>query len=721
MDVLTGRVLAGRYRVEGFLGRGGMADVYKIWDEQRSAYLAMKVLHHELAEDLVLLRRFKREAVLLERLQHPNIVRFYGLEEADGLAFILMDYIDGLTLRKEIHLSKQGMRPERILQILRPVCAALHYAHQMGMVHCDIKPANIMIHRNSTVYLADFGIARFTEATTQTLPGAGTPAFMSPEQLLGQAALPASDVYALGVVLFEMITGGERPFTGEAAGNVGNTTQRIVWEKRHLPPPSPRKFHPQVSSELEQVVLRCLEREPHNRYASTIELLHALEEAVRKTDPDGDQMTLPDVEVDPAEISPPAYLSNSAAAYGPASSAEAGLSAPEPAALAAGASDDAPSRDGTSPLPLNGKITSGLLFVLLLILAVSVAAAYRQAAARAAIPTQTAAVSALQPMPSATTAAPTRPFLSPTPSSTGPATASPTPPDTPTPRPTPLGGGLPGSPGQIAFASDRSGSVQIWTMGIGGESRRQLTQVEGGACQPAWSPDGRQLVYTTPCNGPRLTYPGAHLQILDLDTGQTSTPVLKNGGFDPAWSPEGSTIAFTGLNGTLTEIHAYQLETAAETVLARRQRINANPAWSPDGERIVFTGDDLGVDVLWLMRKDGGSQEIFTQAGLLKYFTQPAWSPDGKTILTTMKELNVNVPILVTFEERDPGKGEISLLSEVFQMNDGAYAPDGQWIVFWTPMESSNLEIMRVNLAGEKVRLTNHPARDFHPAWRPVK
>src|SRR5512146_2968302 len=185
MTELTGQILGERYRVEAFLGRGGMADVYKVRDLQRAVFLAMKVLHADLAEDQVFLNRFVREAQTLELLQHPNIVRFYGLEEADDLAFILMDYIDGLTLRKEVSVSKNGLTHQRILEIMQPVCAALFYAHQMGMVHCDIKPANIMIHRNGTVYLADFGISRMTESSTVTLAGAGTPAYMPPEQLTG--------------------------------------------------------------------------------------------------------------------------------------------------------------------------------------------------------------------------------------------------------------------------------------------------------------------------------------------------------------------------------------------------------------------------------------------------------------------------------------------------------------------------------------------------------
>src|SRR3990172_5804367 len=150
MNELIGQVISERYRVDAFLGKGGMAEVYKVWDQKRSVHLAMKILHADLAEDKIFLRRFKREAQTLAKLQHPNIVRFYGLEQADGFVFILMEYVEGTTLRKEIFETDKPLTMHRILQVMRPVCAALNYAHKSGFVHCDVKPANIMLHKNGT-------------------------------------------------------------------------------------------------------------------------------------------------------------------------------------------------------------------------------------------------------------------------------------------------------------------------------------------------------------------------------------------------------------------------------------------------------------------------------------------------------------------------------------------------------------------------------------------
>jgi eukaryotic-like serine/threonine-protein kinase len=281
MNELIGSTVAQRFQVVQFIGRGGMAEVYKVWDIQRSVHLAMKVLREDLAEDEIFLRRFRREAETLSRLQHPNIIRSYGLVQTDQLAFLLMDFIDGTTLRKEIFYRKQAWPLEQVISVMRPVCAALNYAHTQGLVHCDVKPANIMLTGAGKVFMADFGIARLTEsATTATMVGAGTPAYMAPEQIRGvEDPCPQTDLYALGIVLFELVTGGERPFTGEHAQTTGSGSEKVRWEQEHSTPPSVRLFNPAVSTEIETIIFKCLEKDPTRRYSSAMELLSALEKA----------------------------------------------------------------------------------------------------------------------------------------------------------------------------------------------------------------------------------------------------------------------------------------------------------------------------------------------------------------------------------------------------------------------------------------------------------
>ena len=281
MSDLTGNIIAGRYRLDEFRGRGGMADVYKAWDTERAAVLAMKVLHEDLAEDQVFLRRFRREAQTLAKLKHPNIVRFYELGQDGELVFMMMEYVDGMTLSKARNRWRTVLTAAQILTIIQPVCSALHYAHQLELIHCDIKPGNIMIDWAGHILLADFGIARVSEgATTATMVGAGTPAYMSPEQIVGEDPSPQTDIYSLGVVLYELFTGGERPFTGEQATITGTVGEKVRWEKRNLQPPSPRVHNPSLSPELDQVILCCLQKDRDKRYKNVDDLLNGLTRAV---------------------------------------------------------------------------------------------------------------------------------------------------------------------------------------------------------------------------------------------------------------------------------------------------------------------------------------------------------------------------------------------------------------------------------------------------------
>jgi uncharacterized repeat protein (TIGR02543 family) len=281
MPNLVGQTIADRYRVDEFLGRGGMAEVYKAWDKDRSTYLALKLLRKDLAQDVVFLRRFRREARNLAQLQHPHIVRFYGLEQDELQAFMLMDYVEGEDLKTEIFLHRgEGIPPRQSLEIIHPVCSALTYAHRCGYIHCDVKPGNIMLEDNGKVLIADFGIARLTDSATATMVGAGTPAYMAPEQVKGLDPEPQTDIYSLGVVLFEMLTGGERPFTGERAETTGTMSAKVRWEQVNLDPISPRTFTSDLSPELEKVVLTCLEKDPADRYPTPLDLLNGLQVAV---------------------------------------------------------------------------------------------------------------------------------------------------------------------------------------------------------------------------------------------------------------------------------------------------------------------------------------------------------------------------------------------------------------------------------------------------------
>jgi len=275
MSAPVGQTLLNRYRVDAFIGRGGMAEVYKAWDAKRAAFVAIKLLNEDLAEDHVFLRRFAREAHALEVLEHPHIVRFFGFEEAHSMAFLVMEFIEGLTLRRYLrHLGRSLTLPEA-LYVVRPVCTALHYAHQMGIYHCDVKPANIFIERGGRVVLADFGVARLTESATVTFSTPGTPAYMSPEQCRGEELDACTDIYSLGVTTYETLT-LDRPFKGDTEETTGSRGERVRWEQMHLPPPSPRMINPHISPAAEAAILRALEKEPGRRQRGALEFYQEL-------------------------------------------------------------------------------------------------------------------------------------------------------------------------------------------------------------------------------------------------------------------------------------------------------------------------------------------------------------------------------------------------------------------------------------------------------------
>ncbi len=274
MADLIGRTLGRRYRIEAGLGRGGMAEVYRAFDTRRHYPVAVKVLREDLAEDWDFVRRFQAEAESLARLAHQNIVRFYSFEQDGRTAFIVMDLVEGDTLRGRI-FERQGrpMAPVEVLPILRQVAAALAYAHAEGIIHRDVKPGNIMLRPDGTALLSDFGIS-----VTAAMPG--TPAYMSPEQCRGGRVDARTDVYSLGVVLYEMLA-GKRPFVGQLAPDTvtGGTHERVRWEQMHAQPPDPRVSNQALTRGIGQVVMQALAKDPDQRYPSVMAFLQAFEAA----------------------------------------------------------------------------------------------------------------------------------------------------------------------------------------------------------------------------------------------------------------------------------------------------------------------------------------------------------------------------------------------------------------------------------------------------------
>jgi hypothetical protein len=272
-DSFIGRTI-GKYQIVEHLGRGGMAEVYKAYQPALDRYVAVKLMHSFLADDEDFLGRFQREAKAIGRLRHPNIVQVHDFDVADGIYYMVMEFIDGYTLKNR--LLDLASRNERLplevaLRITRDTAAALAYAHERDMVHRDVKPANVMINKDNQVILTDFGIAKILSGPQFTASGAmiGTPAYMSPEQGLGEAGDARSDIYSLGIMFFQMAT-GQLPYDAD-------TPLAVVLKHVNDALPIPSQLNPLLPPDVERVIFKALAKNPDDRYQSARELIQHLD------------------------------------------------------------------------------------------------------------------------------------------------------------------------------------------------------------------------------------------------------------------------------------------------------------------------------------------------------------------------------------------------------------------------------------------------------------
>jgi serine/threonine protein kinase len=272
-DELIGRIIDG-YEIQGIIGHGGMATVYRAQQVSMKRVVAMKVLPSQFVNDDTYIQRFNREVEIVSKLEHRNIVPVYDYGQYQGQPYIIMRYMSGGSV--DDMLANGPLDIETALSIVQQIAPALDYAHSKDILHRDLKPSNILLDDDRGAYLTDFGIARIIGqkpgATITTQGVVGTPSYMSPEQAQGHPLDARSDIYALGVALFEMAT-GRRPFHSD-------TPYSIAVMQVTTPPPAPRSFNPALSIAVEQVILRALRKKPDERYASATLLAEALKRAL---------------------------------------------------------------------------------------------------------------------------------------------------------------------------------------------------------------------------------------------------------------------------------------------------------------------------------------------------------------------------------------------------------------------------------------------------------
>jgi eukaryotic-like serine/threonine-protein kinase len=278
--VTTDQLFADRYRLEGRLGVGGMSTVERAFDTRLERPVAVKLLAEHLAADSGFVARFRREALSAARLVHPNVVQVFdfGSDEQTGRQYIVMELVDGESCA-EILRDQGPLDPAGAVHVLTQACRALDYAHRNGVIHRDVKPGNLLRNREGVIKLADFGIAKAAEQSDITKVGSvvGTAAYLSPEQTRGNPAGPASDLYALGVVAYQLLT-GRLPYEGPSLTELARLQESGPPEPLH-------RVNPDVPPELGAAVARALQPYPEARYASAAEMEHALRDGLRGVAP----------------------------------------------------------------------------------------------------------------------------------------------------------------------------------------------------------------------------------------------------------------------------------------------------------------------------------------------------------------------------------------------------------------------------------------------------
>jgi len=691
MPLKTGSLLRHRYRIEGILGQGGMGAVYKAFDINLGVAVAVK---ENLFTTEEYARQFRREATILASLRHSNMPRVtdHFVIEGEG-QYLVMDFIKGVDLRER--LEKDGsISEEEALPWFLETCDALAYLHSRNpsILHRDLKPGNIKITPENRAMLVDFGLAKIVEKGGATTTGAKamTPGFSPPEQYGTGKTDSRTDVYSLGATCYAVLT----------ATIPEDSLERAMGRDKLTPI---QKRNPKVSTALAAVISKALSVEPSERYQSVAEFASAMQLASRSRHPTivrdyhNLQQTVVPIDVDDTDSTEP-VISRRVRKRSVPKLLVAALAA---ITILIGV---------FITIPDLGSTLVGILSQTS-VQSTSTTSDGGETMDPGPSPTQILAVLAASSTPTLTGTDTPTPFG---------AEASATP--FPLPAATSTGGGL----GQIAFASNRDGRAQVYLANIDGTDIKQLTNIDEGACQPAWSPAGDQLVFTSPCRANQEQYPGSSLWLIEVDPLGNASELRQvhtapGGDYDPAWDPNGDRIAFTSLRTNRPQIFTMDIDGENLENLNNDLAYNRLPEWSPTGAQIIFASSRSGINELWIMPAQGGDAEKFS-AGDTQRDTHAAWSPDGSMVLYQRVLSGLSRLVVAPFEEA--GNRVIRVCPEgplaAQPMAEPSWSRDGQWIVFeaWPDGENHNIAIISVTCTnyGE---ITSDPHWDFDAAWRP--
>jgi serine/threonine protein kinase len=616
LEDLTGKQL-GSYRVVAPLGEGGMAIVYKAYQAGMDRYVALKILPRYFASDPQFSGRFEQEAKVLARLLHPHILPVHDYGEVDGYTYIVMPFVESGTLADL--LEGDPLPLTQIRRIIAQVGDALDYAHSQGVIHRDVKPSNILVDQRGNCLLTDFGIAKMVEGSihfTRTGGIVGTPAYMSPEQIQGEGLDGRSDVYSLGIVLYEMAT-GRPPYRAE-------TPPAIFVKHLHDPLPPPRTLNPALPEATERVILKALAKKREDRYATAGDMVQALQAAM----PDTPHTEVALDEETEAVISRETMVEEPELEGVETELLVTPTEAPEPATASVEERPEALSvRSARERVPtlrsdvimrrvtqvLSRPIALRILaaVVILVILGIVIGFVFRPLTG--ALDSRLAFVSdrdgnlEIYVMDEAGEVAQlTRNSASDTDPSWSPNKA------------------------RIAFASDRDGNWEIYWASTDGAELTRVTYNSASDTQPAWSPNGDYIAFTSNRDGKREIYLAGPDGIARV----THTPGDAES-WEPAWGPNNIILFTSNRDGKRDIYHTNEAGEIVRITHTLGDSESWSPAWAWGGNYTAFVSNRDGSQEIYTLSEGGALQRISHTPSSGRGSWEPAPSAFGEFIAFT--------------------------------------------------------------------------------------
>ncbi len=700
------------YQVNSLIGQGGMAAVYLARDVTLEREVVLKTMLPTLAQNQELMSRFQREAKATAQLQHPNIVPVYttGVTPTKQ-PYIALQYIKGGALNDYLRqLAGQGQWISTIyaLSIARQIGDALRVAHAANIIHRDLKPANILLRTDGTPVLSDLGIAAVQQATTrltQTGSIIGTPTYMSPEQATGKPIDGRSDIYSLGVILYELLS-GQLPFDADSPW-------AIIHQHIYEPPPPLEQVRPDLTPQTHRIVAQCLQKEPDSRYQTAVQLVAALDDAMSAEG--GNSKVALDSWRPPAAARvvkgpPTTRRSIRRVAQQPPPLP------PVPPTDVVPPPTQPPAAAPARKVPVWG--IAALVVLTAVIAYIFIARPFSSAPATPAPPPSAPAepvvavvtqVVIATPTPGTEPAEPTSlPVVNTVPASAVPPLV-PTlvPSSVPTIAPLPTAAN-PFPDGLIAYSCGTAGNNQIYLNVPNGGVQFRLANQPGNSIVPAFSPDGRQIAFRSNISGAWQIY------VSDVDGGNLRQVTAGSANNNEAvWSPDGSQFAFVSDRDGSRQIYLMNSDGSNQRRLTTNDDFNDDPSWSVNGQ-IIYESNENGRYSIFQISPQGGSLIELIAWG--DSSSTPAWSHDGQW-LAFESRVGDNRHIWIA---RSDGSGVQQVTSRSSNNERPAWSPDGTKIAFHTnymQSDSDHADVWVIDLATKAVQRVSYEGNCYNPSW----